>query len=68
MLTKDGQERNMRSIKCQDAYVAKKKEAEEYFNANKRSIFEGRMAPRWAPTKNQGACLDEYPSDANYLF
>jgi hypothetical protein len=58
----------MRSMKSHKDYVQKKKDAEDYFNANKRSIFEAKMMPRWAPSKNQGDLLDEYPSDANYLF
>lgn len=57
-----------RSVNTHKDYVKKHKEAEDYFNANKRSIFESKMMPRWAPSKNQGDVIDEIPSDANYLF
>jgi hypothetical protein len=52
MLTKDGREMEERNVAAHNAYVATVVEKEDYFRKNKRRIFEERMQPRWAPTKN----------------
>ena len=36
--------------------------------ANKRTIFESRMHPRWAPTSNMGEQFETFKSDPNNLF
>ena len=36
--------------------------------ANKRQVFAEKMEPRWAPTKNHGANLQDPVSDPNNLF
>jgi hypothetical protein len=68
MLTAEGRMMNTRSFNTHTKHVDKCTEAEAYFQANKRRIFEERMQPRWAPSKNQCGPLHEFPSDANYLF
>jgi hypothetical protein len=68
MLTQEGAQRNDRCINTHNTHVQKVKDAEDYFQANKRRIFEEQMNPRWAPSKNQCGPLHEFPSDANYLF
>jgi hypothetical protein len=52
MLTKDGKDMEDRNVEVHNKYVAKIVADEDYFRKNKRRIFEERMMPRWAPTKN----------------
>ena len=57
-----------RGIATHEVYVAKKKAEYDYFMANKRQVFAEKMEPRWAPTKNHGANLQDPVSDPNNLF
>ena len=66
--TIEGRDRMERGIKTHEEYVAKKKAEYDYFMANKRQIFAEKMEPRWAPTKNHGANLQDPVSDPNNLF
>ena len=65
--TKDGRDRLERCTKTFETYVTKRKDEEEYFQNNKRTIFEARMKPRWAPASTHGQPFQDFMSDPNDL-
>ena len=66
--TKDGLDRLNRCTDEHNAYVARKKDEEDYFMANKRQIFQGRMMPRWAPASTHGQQFEVFVTDPNNLY